>query len=132
MKEMVAGLIRAHQQRLPAEENASKTDRESQEFEQNKEHRASTFIDKVRSLGLRTKAVASGKRLLIGKKTCSWVNMMEERIPAILDTGSRISILPVAVLAQAKEKGVDIDSLELITDADLKPVYDASDNKMNS
>ncbi|KHJ97617.1 zinc knuckle [Oesophagostomum dentatum] len=106
------------------------TERERQKFELKKEPRASTFADKARSLGVRTKAVVNGKKLLIGEKTCSWINMTEEGILTILDTGLIIIIIPVGVFARAKEKSVDIDSLEVITYADLKPLYDVFDNKM--
>ncbi|CAJ0608728.1 unnamed protein product [Cylicocyclus nassatus] len=53
------------------------------------------------------------------------------KVPAILDTGSMISIVPVGVLARAKKAGYDVDVLEMISDRKLNPVYDASTNKMS-
>uniref|UniRef100_W6N9G5 Uncharacterized protein n=1 Tax=Haemonchus contortus TaxID=6289 RepID=W6N9G5_HAECO len=42
-----------------------------------------------------------------------------------------ISIVPVEFLAKAQDKGVDLDSLSMIPKAKLKPVYDASDRRMD-
>ncbi|RCN24913.1 reverse transcriptase, partial [Ancylostoma caninum] len=41
-----------------------------------------------------------------------------------------ISIVPVGVLAEAQDRGVDVDALKLIDKSRLKPVFDASNNAM--
>ncbi|EYC38562.1 hypothetical protein Y032_0710g1733 [Ancylostoma ceylanicum] len=55
---------------------------------------------------------------------------MNDRLPAMLDTGSMISIVLVGVLARAKAKGFNVDSLEVIARTKIEPVYDASNNRI--
>ncbi|XGW25479.1 hypothetical protein V3C99_006696, partial [Haemonchus contortus] len=67
---------------------------------------------------------------LVGKRMACWTRMLECRVPTLLDTGSTISIVPARVLARAKDRGFDVDRLELIKDDKNVPVYDASNNRM--
>uniref|UniRef100_A0A7I5EEG1 CCHC-type domain-containing protein n=1 Tax=Haemonchus contortus TaxID=6289 RepID=A0A7I5EEG1_HAECO len=60
----------------------------------------------------------------VGKRMACWTRMLECRVPALLDTGSMISIVPVRVLAR------DVDRLELIKDDKNVPVHDAFNNRM--
>ncbi|EYC32618.1 hypothetical protein Y032_0003g1695 [Ancylostoma ceylanicum] len=41
-----------------------------------------------------------------------------------------ISIIPVGILAEAKRRGFDVDSLKVIDDKEMEIVYDASGNRM--
>ncbi|KAK6044780.1 zinc knuckle [Cooperia oncophora] len=86
------------------------------------------LIKSARSLGIRANGDMSGP--LIGEICSAWVNMLSARVRAVLDTGSMISIVPIAVLAQAQRSGFDVDSLEMISNSDMVPVYDASGNRM--
>ena len=52
-----------------------------------------------------------GKRLLIGEKVLAEVTMLNMRIPAMLDIGSMISIIPVGLIAEAKKRGCNVMSL---------------------
>nr|CDJ95103.1 gag, pol and env protein precursor [Haemonchus contortus] len=67
---------------------------------------------------------------LVGKKSTAWVNMLNERVRALIDTGSMISIVPIGLLARAQDNGFDVDSLTVIDRETLEPVYDASNNEM--
>ncbi|KAK6041262.1 hypothetical protein COOONC_21232, partial [Cooperia oncophora] len=58
---------------------------------------------------------------LIGEICSAWVSMLSARVRAVLDTGSMISIVPIAVLAQAQRSGFDVDSLEMISNSDMVP-----------
>ncbi|KAK6019494.1 hypothetical protein OSTOST_14870 [Ostertagia ostertagi] len=71
----------------------------------------SSIVDQARSPG-------DGVRLLNGEN------------PALIDTGSMISIVPVEVLGKAKDRGFDVDTLKLVEKSQLAPVFDASENKM--
>ncbi|KHJ87064.1 hypothetical protein OESDEN_13169, partial [Oesophagostomum dentatum] len=51
--------------------------------------------------------------------------------PALLDTGSMISIVPLDVLVRAYNRGFDIDSIEPIPKEEIDPVFDASNNPMS-
>ncbi|KHJ76077.1 hypothetical protein OESDEN_24304, partial [Oesophagostomum dentatum] len=52
--------------------------------------------------------------------------MLNMKISAMLDTGSIISIIPVGLIAEARKRGFDFMSLELVEDSKMEPVYDAS------
>nr|CDJ98100.1 unnamed protein product [Haemonchus contortus] len=56
---------------------------------------------------------------------------MDMWVPAILDTGSMISILPVELLARAQKEAFDMEKLEVLPEESMVPVCDASCNRMN-
>uniref|UniRef100_A0A7I4Z2W1 Retroviral aspartyl protease n=1 Tax=Haemonchus contortus TaxID=6289 RepID=A0A7I4Z2W1_HAECO len=56
--------------------------------------------------------------------------VLDLRVPAIVDTGSMISI-PVGILAKAQKEGYDVDSLEVLSEDSIIPVFDASRNRMD-
>ncbi|RCN48711.1 zinc knuckle [Ancylostoma caninum] len=85
----------------------------------------------ARSLGVRVTNEREEKRPLVGGKFSVWVKLLNTRLPAILDTGSMINIIPVGVLARAKDTGADVDRLEVIPENEMVPVYDASNNRMD-
>ena len=74
--------------------------------------------------------IKRGNRSLIEEMVLAEVAMLNMRTPAMLDSGSMISIIPVGLFAEAKKTGFDIMSLELVEDSRMEPVYDASGNKM--
>ncbi|VDP44095.1 unnamed protein product [Heligmosomoides polygyrus] len=92
--------------------------------------RISDVITSARSMGVKSAKTVAQKKPLIGRKIVAWARLLDTRIPALLDTGSMISIVPVGVLARAKDRGVDVDSLEVIPARERMPVYDASNNEM--
>ncbi|CAJ0606662.1 unnamed protein product [Cylicocyclus nassatus] len=94
-----------------------------------KQDNLTEVIGKATSLGL--KVYMGSKGSLVGEKCAAQISMLNLQVPAILDTGSMISIVPVGVLARAKKAGYDVDVLEVIPDRKLNPVYDASTNRMN-
>ncbi|XGW19754.1 hypothetical protein V3C99_003527, partial [Haemonchus contortus] len=57
--------------------------------------------------------------------------VLDLRVPAIVDTGSMISIIPVGILARAQKEGYDVDSLEVLSEDSIIPVFDASRNRMD-
>ncbi|VDO31495.1 unnamed protein product [Haemonchus placei] len=66
----------------------------------------------------------------VGKKSTAWVSMLNERVRALIDTGSMLSIVPIGLLARAQDNGFDDDSLTVIDRETLEPVYDASNKEM--
>ncbi|KHJ97255.1 zinc knuckle [Oesophagostomum dentatum] len=95
--------------------------------EEEEKSRLSKIITQARSMGVRT-GVLRERKPLVGVKVTAWARMLEERIPALLDTGSMISFVPVGVLVRAKKRGFDIDSLEVLPKKEMEPVYDAYDS----
>ncbi|EYC41411.1 hypothetical protein Y032_0569g65 [Ancylostoma ceylanicum] len=93
--------------------------------------RISQILNSARSLGVKATCRGLGAQPLIGHKVSAWTNLLGSRTSAILDTGSMISIIPVGILAQAKRKGFDVDSLKVIDDEEMEFVYDASGNRMD-
>ncbi|KAK6059928.1 zinc knuckle [Cooperia oncophora] len=87
------------------------------------------LIKSARSLGIRANGDMSGP--LIGE-ICSSMRSACCRagVRACLIRAFMISIVPIAVLAQAQRSGFDVDSLEMISNSDMVPVYDASGNRM--
>ncbi|EYB97083.1 hypothetical protein Y032_0143g2375 [Ancylostoma ceylanicum] len=90
----------------------------------------SQILEKARSMGLRTKPTVVEKKPLIGRKVSVSAKLLDARVPALLDTGSMISIVPVGVLIRAKSRGFDVDCLEVIPESEMESVYDASNHKM--
>ncbi|VDO81611.1 unnamed protein product [Haemonchus placei] len=41
-----------------------------------------------------------------------------------------VSIIPISLLEKAQEKGYDVDTLPILTESEVGPVYDASGNEM--
>ncbi|KHJ99572.1 zinc knuckle [Oesophagostomum dentatum] len=97
--------------------------------EEEEKSRLSKIITQARSMGVRT-SVVSERKPLVGMKVTAWARMLEERISALMDTGSMISIVPVGVLVRAKKRGFDIDSLEVLPEKEMEPICDASGRRM--
>ncbi|KAK6044692.1 zinc knuckle, partial [Cooperia oncophora] len=91
----------------------------------------SAIINQARSLGIAVKEGKPMKSTLIGDRVIASLNLLDRTAPALIDTGSMISIIPVGVLAKAQDNGYDVDALQLIEQDRLSPVFDASDNRMN-
>ncbi|KAK6016362.1 zinc knuckle [Ostertagia ostertagi] len=99
--------------------------------EADKEHRSiSSIITDARSLGVRCELAGKEETLLVGRTVSVKAKLLDMSVPAILDTGSMISIMPVGVLARAKKSGFDVDSLEMVPRESMVPVCDASGNSM--
>ncbi|KAK5983884.1 hypothetical protein GCK32_000841 [Trichostrongylus colubriformis] len=73
-------------------------------------------------------SAASG---IIGSKTTVALSLLGESCEAFVDTGSMISIVLVELSAKAQDQGFDLDSLDMVPKADLKPVFDALNNRMD-
>uniref|UniRef100_A0A183GFI1 CCHC-type domain-containing protein n=1 Tax=Heligmosomoides polygyrus TaxID=6339 RepID=A0A183GFI1_HELPZ len=71
----------------------------------------------------------STKEQAVSPKTVGEVLVFGRKWTALLDTGSKISIMPVNFLQRALDDGFDIDHLERPLDHAQK-VYDASGNRM--
>ncbi|EYC20635.1 hypothetical protein Y032_0021g329 [Ancylostoma ceylanicum] len=68
---------------------------------------------------------------LVGPKHIVQVKCLNIIIPAMIDTGSQLTIMPLNVLVKAKENGVDMDNMcQQLPQEDLN-VFDASGNKMD-
>ncbi|KHJ96328.1 zinc knuckle [Oesophagostomum dentatum] len=89
-----------------------------------------SILESARNLGVRTAKITSASQPLLGEKLQAWTKLMDMRVPAMLDTGSMISIIPVGLIAQAKRKEYDIESLKLVEGREVVPVCDASGNLM--
>ncbi|VDO91021.1 unnamed protein product [Haemonchus placei] len=49
---------------------------------------------------------------LVGNMVLAWARLSDMRVPAILDAGSMISILPVGLLARTQEEAFDMEKLD--------------------
>ncbi|RCN50733.1 zinc knuckle [Ancylostoma caninum] len=68
---------------------------------------------------------------LVGPKHIVKVKCLNTIIPAMIDTGSQLTIMPLSVLLKAKESGVDMDDMcQQLPKEDLN-VLDASGDKMD-
>ncbi|VDL68809.1 unnamed protein product, partial [Nippostrongylus brasiliensis] len=98
------------------------------------DQRMSQLIEKARSMGVRTTThdtqTPVGSSPLVGRRVSVVVGVLDTKVPALLDTGSMVSIVPIGVVARARKRGFDVESLELIRSEWQKPVYDASNNRM--
>ncbi|KAK5966835.1 CCHC-type domain-containing protein [Trichostrongylus colubriformis] len=93
--------------------------------------KVSSMVKQCRSLGMATRERASEKTDLIGGQIMIALDLLEDRCKALVDTGSMISIIPIEVLARAQDRGFDVDSLAVVPKSELKPVFDASSNRMD-
>ncbi|XGW16660.1 hypothetical protein V3C99_001814, partial [Haemonchus contortus] len=91
----------------------------------------SSIINEARCMGMKLSGKGTEESDLIGERLTISLKVLGEQCQALVDTGSMISIVPVELLAKAQDKGVDLDSLSMIPKAKLKPVYDASDRRMD-
>ncbi|KAL6723795.1 hypothetical protein Aduo_018763 [Ancylostoma duodenale] len=66
---------------------------------------------------------------LVGKPTVVRARLMGKEIPALLDTGSVISVILVRILEDAQKRAYDLDRLKVLKMKSNK-VYDASNNAM--
>ncbi|EYB92423.1 hypothetical protein Y032_0194g1439 [Ancylostoma ceylanicum] len=85
----------------------------------------SGMISEARSLAVKSFPANKG---LVGKRTVVRVRLMDTEFPALLDTGSMISVVPVRILEDAQKRGYDIDKLKVLKMR--SKVYDASNNAM--
>ncbi|KAK5981123.1 hypothetical protein GCK32_022514, partial [Trichostrongylus colubriformis] len=90
----------------------------------------SSIVSRVKSMGMAVRENESAASDLIGDRMTVALNLLGESCEALVDTGSMISIVPVELLAKVQDQGFDLDSLDMVPKAHLKPVFDASDNRM--
>ncbi|KAK6022583.1 zinc knuckle [Ostertagia ostertagi] len=90
----------------------------------------SEIISKARNMAVRVRRQDEESTELIGNRVVKQLCLLGGKSPALIDTGSMISIIPVQVLAEAQDRGFDVDTLKLVNKSQLVPVYDASNNKM--
>ncbi|EYC18252.1 hypothetical protein Y032_0028g1760 [Ancylostoma ceylanicum] len=91
----------------------------------------SSLIGRVRMMGVEVRPGQSAKSELVGDRTIKRVRLLNGTANALLDSGSMISIIPLKVLAEAYDRGYDVDSLERVDERDMEAVFDASNNAMN-
>ncbi|KAK6016934.1 zinc knuckle [Ostertagia ostertagi] len=94
-----------------------------------KDETLASIVSRARCMGLAVKASSAND--LIGNRVTVPLNILGEKCQALIDTGSMISIVPVKILAEIQDKGFDLDSLVMVPRTKLKPVFDASDNRMD-
>ncbi|KAK6012773.1 zinc knuckle [Ostertagia ostertagi] len=87
-------------------------------------------LKKNPNLGVKCELIESAETPLVGRTVSVKARLLNMSVPAILDTGSMVSIMPVGVLARAQKTGFDVDSLEVIPKGSMVPVLDASGNSM--
>ncbi|KAK6055522.1 zinc knuckle [Cooperia oncophora] len=97
----------------------------------NEETKLSSIIERNRSMGMKARRKRSDDSDLIGKRIMVPVRLLGDRCTALVDTGSMISIIPLKVLAKAQDRGWDVDSLKVVPKSRLKPVFDASNKRMD-
>ncbi|XGW34102.1 hypothetical protein V3C99_018131 [Haemonchus contortus] len=51
-------------------------------------------------------------------------------VPALIDSGSMVNIIPISLLEKAQKKGYEVDTLPTLTESEVGPVYEASGNEM--
>ncbi|KAK6010697.1 hypothetical protein OSTOST_24249, partial [Ostertagia ostertagi] len=90
----------------------------------------SEIIRQARSLGMRVKRELGNKDELVGGRFVMELSLLGGRYPALIDTGSMISAVPVEILAKAQDRGVNVDALRFVAKSQLPPVFDASTNRM--
>ncbi|VDO25396.1 unnamed protein product, partial [Heligmosomoides polygyrus] len=93
----------------------------------------SAIIDRVRSMGVQLGKGndKSPPNDLIGERMVAPVRVLGSKEKALLDTGSMISIVPVELLARARDRKVDVDSFKFLEKSKLTSVHDASGNRMD-
>ncbi|KIH43556.1 zinc knuckle, partial [Ancylostoma duodenale] len=91
-----------------------------------KEDSVSAIINKARNLAVKSVHTNAG---LVGKRLVVRAKLMGKEIPALLDTGSMISVVPVRILQDAQKRGYDVDRLKVLKMKSDK-VNDASNNAM--
>ncbi|CAJ0591376.1 unnamed protein product [Cylicocyclus nassatus] len=89
-----------------------------------------SLIRRVKAIGVRTQCKEGQRTEVVGKRTLMKAKLLRGDVEALIDTGSRISIIPLKVLSAAYERGYDVDFLERIQENDMNIVYDASSNGM--
>ncbi|EYC23518.1 hypothetical protein Y032_0015g2696 [Ancylostoma ceylanicum] len=67
---------------------------------------------------------------MIGKRFLTGIGILGNETEALIDTASMVSIMSLGVLKDAQQRGINVDALERIENDRIKPVYDASNNKM--
>ncbi|KAK6017749.1 zinc knuckle [Ostertagia ostertagi] len=82
----------------------------------------SEIINQARSLGMRVKRECGNADELVGGRFVKELSMLGGRYPALIDTGSMISVVPVDILAKHKDRGVNVDALKLVEKSQLTPV----------
>nr|CDJ85154.1 Zinc finger domain containing protein [Haemonchus contortus] len=88
-----------------------------------------TTLDKWECGEIQVKVTAQNE--LFGKQTVAKVDLLGMSRDALLDTGSRISILPLKLLREAQIAGFDIDKdVEEVPIPNQRTIYDASGNPM--
>ncbi|KAK6025353.1 zinc knuckle [Ostertagia ostertagi] len=93
------------------------------------ETRVSDLVRQARSMGMVVEKCSATSNL-VGRKLTAWVSALNERVPALIDTGSMVSIVSIGLLAKAQDNGFDVDSLRVIDREALNPVFDASGSRM--
>ncbi|KAK6010205.1 hypothetical protein OSTOST_24780, partial [Ostertagia ostertagi] len=91
--------------------------------------RISDLVREARSMGMVVEKCSATSNL-VGRKLTAWVSALNERVPALIDTGSMVSIVSIGLLAKAQDNGFDVDSLRVIDREALNPVFDASGSRM--
>ncbi|KAK6026636.1 hypothetical protein OSTOST_07384 [Ostertagia ostertagi] len=90
----------------------------------------SEIIRQARNLEMTVKKEC-GNRDLVGGRIVKQLRLLGGNNPALLDTGSMVSVIPVEILAKARDRGFDVDALKLVEKSQLAPVLDASNKKMD-
>ncbi|EYB97728.1 hypothetical protein Y032_0138g2082 [Ancylostoma ceylanicum] len=90
----------------------------------------SKIIEKAYSRGMRASHNELEQSEMIGKRFLTSIEILGNETEALIDTGSMVSILSIGILRSAQQRGIDVDALETIGSDSMKPVYDASNNKM--
>ncbi|KAK6031379.1 hypothetical protein OSTOST_02472 [Ostertagia ostertagi] len=96
-----------------------------------KDETLSSRVNRTRCLGMAVKENGSSANDLIRDRVMVPLHVLGEKFQALIDTGSMISIVPVQILAKIQDRGFDLDSLIMVPKSKLKPVFDASDNRMD-
>lgn len=59
------------------------------------------------------------------------LNLLGFVAPALIDSGSMVSIIPIGLLEKAQRRGFDVDSLATTSSREISPLFDASDNQID-
>ncbi|KAK6025738.1 zinc knuckle [Ostertagia ostertagi] len=90
----------------------------------------SEIIRQARNLEMTVKKEC-GNRDLVGGRIVKQLRLLGGNNPALLDTGSMVSVIPVEILAKARDRGFDVDALKLVEKSQLAPVLDASNKEID-
>ncbi|KAK5970517.1 Zinc knuckle, partial [Trichostrongylus colubriformis] len=96
-----------------------------------KKETSSSFSATLRGWSCKVATADTQVSSLIGPKHMVRLQCLGLELPAMIDTGSQLTIMPLSFLLKARDAGADMDTLCKEVKAEQLEVFDASGNKMD-